>query len=112
MVLCLAANKGRSSSPLLKPTLHLLAAYSLATGSHIAVRWIPSEYNPSDGPSRGKRPDGSPWARPRDDVTSGPARTAASAAGEGVAPPSWALNEVAGASAAGGPCRVLFPAAG
>ena len=64
MVLCLAANKDRSSSPLLKPTLHLIAAYSLATGFHIAVRWIPSEYNPSDGPSRGKRPDGSSWTQP------------------------------------------------
>ena len=65
MVLCLAANKGWSSSPLLKPTLHLIAAYSLATGSHIAVRWIPSGYNPSDGPSRGKRPDVSSWSQPR-----------------------------------------------
>ena len=34
-------------------------------GSHIAIRWIPSEYNPSDGPSRGKRPDGSSWSQPR-----------------------------------------------
>ena len=50
--LCLSLAKGRSSSAFLLPTCKVILAYALATGSHIHVRWIPSEYNPSDKPSR------------------------------------------------------------
>ena len=49
----LAISKGRSSS---FGMLHVslgIAAYSLASGIRSRVRWIPSEVNLADGPSRG-----------------------------------------------------------
>ena len=53
MSLCLAATKGRSSSEMLLPTLRFIAVVSLATGHRFITRWVPSEYNAADGPSRG-----------------------------------------------------------
>lgn len=48
-----AVNKGRSSShPLLRRLRHL-AALLLASGHRLAVRWIPTDLNPADAPSRG-----------------------------------------------------------
>ena len=52
MSLCCALTKGRSSSPHLLPTCRTLAAYALACGLKIATRWIASEHNPADLPSR------------------------------------------------------------
>ena len=53
MSLCLAATKGRSSSPNLLHVCRKLACLSLATNIRIVTRWIPSELNIADGPSRG-----------------------------------------------------------
>lgn len=59
-ILCLADNlpltlsacKGRGKSSYLTKPLRKLCALSLATGSRVHVRWIPSEWNVSDRPSR------------------------------------------------------------
>ena len=51
--LCLALTKGRSSSVHLLPTCRSIFTYAVATGSRICTRWIPSEVNPADPPSRG-----------------------------------------------------------
>lgn len=47
-----SSNKGRSSSHLLLRRLRSLAAGLLASGLRLLLRWIPSEDNPADGPSR------------------------------------------------------------
>jgi hypothetical protein len=47
-----ASIKGRSSSHLLLRRLRSLAACLLASGLRLLLRWIPSECNPADGPSR------------------------------------------------------------
>jgi hypothetical protein len=44
--------KGRSSSPLLLPRLRQLASLVLASGVRLHLRWIPTEVNPADRPSR------------------------------------------------------------
>jgi hypothetical protein len=51
-VLIGAVNKGRSSSPQLLRRLRSVSALCLATGMRLVLRWIPSELNPADGPSR------------------------------------------------------------
>jgi hypothetical protein len=45
--------KGRSSSPLLLLLIRKINALLLASGIGLLCGWIPSEYNPADGPSRG-----------------------------------------------------------
>lgn len=50
--LVLATAKGRAKSKHLIKPLRQLAGLSLATGSRIAVRWVVSELNPADAPSR------------------------------------------------------------
>ena len=50
--LVLATAKGRAKSKHLIKPLRQLAGFSLATGSRVAVRWVVSELNPADGPSR------------------------------------------------------------
>ena len=60
--LALAAAKGRAGSPILAPILRSLCAHSFASGSRFSVRWLPSEYNPADRPSR--RGDGHPVPQP------------------------------------------------
>eukprot|EP00971_Amphidinium_carterae_P336519 6472929-Amphidinium_carterae.2 len=52
MVLALAMNKGRSSSYMLKKVTKFACAVGLATGHRLHVRWIPSESNVADFPSR------------------------------------------------------------
>ena len=52
--LAMAAAKGRAKSPLLTRVLLKISALSLACGTRMVVRWIPSEFNAADGPSRGK----------------------------------------------------------
>jgi hypothetical protein len=47
-----AAQKGRSSSAALHGPMRVLAAWLLATGCRLEVRYIPSERNPADAPSR------------------------------------------------------------
>jgi hypothetical protein len=48
------ATKGRARSPLLRAPLQAIAAMSIATGSRSARRWIPSEKNSAEHPSRGR----------------------------------------------------------
>ncbi|CAE7247208.1 unnamed protein product [Symbiodinium sp. CCMP2592] len=50
--LVLTATKGRRKSAHLNKQLRKLAALCLATGSKVHVRWVPSEINPADAPSR------------------------------------------------------------
>ena len=52
----LALSKGRSSMSSMNRICRQVGAVLLATGMRISCRWIPSELNPADGPSRGK-----PW---------------------------------------------------
>jgi hypothetical protein len=44
--------KGRSSAPILLRRLRSVAALVLSYGLRLRMRWIPSEYNPADVPSR------------------------------------------------------------
>ena len=61
MSLCLGVGKGRSGSRSLGHILRSIAAISLASGSRLVCRWIRSELNVADGPSRLRRPDGTAW---------------------------------------------------
>jgi hypothetical protein len=54
LALVLALGKGRGKSYELNATCRELSALSLFTGALFHVRWIPSELNPSDAPSRGR----------------------------------------------------------
>ena len=47
--------KGRSSAPTLRRPLRAIAAHVLAGNLLIYPFWVPTEHNPADGPSRGKR---------------------------------------------------------
>jgi ribonuclease HI len=47
-----AVMKGRSSSPQLLRRLRALSALVLAGGVRLSVRWVRSELNPADEPSR------------------------------------------------------------
>jgi hypothetical protein len=53
MSLCLGVTRGRSSSASLIKNCRQVAALALASGCRFHVRWIPSELNIADGPSRG-----------------------------------------------------------
>ena len=55
---CLPGNRGRSGAGTLVRPLQVLAALALATDDRFILRWIPLERNPADGPSSGRRPDG------------------------------------------------------
>ena len=50
--LTLGACKGRAKSGFLSKPLRMICAFALATGSKFHVRWIPSEWNTADRPSR------------------------------------------------------------
>ena len=52
--LVFAANKGRAHSYDMLRITQQLSALSLAGGFSYRVRWIPSEHNTADGPSRGQ----------------------------------------------------------
>jgi hypothetical protein len=52
MVVIGAVNKGRSSSQQLLRRLRFLSALLMASGIRLFLRWLPSEINPADGPSR------------------------------------------------------------
>lgn len=47
-----ALNKGRTSSFLLKDTMRRIVGYSLAVDLHFHFKWIPTDLNPADAPSR------------------------------------------------------------
>ena len=49
----LALSRGRSSTFQLRRVCSQIAALSFATGIQLCLRWIPSEWNPADNPSRG-----------------------------------------------------------
>ena len=53
MALALAANKGRSKNGFVNSILRRIASLLLVSGCALRVRWIPSERNSADGPSRG-----------------------------------------------------------
>ena len=53
LALALAAGKGRSTTARLRASLRRIAALLLACDVRLYVRWVPSERNPSDKPSRG-----------------------------------------------------------
>lgn len=55
MSVTLALTKGRSSSSPMNRVCRQVAALCLATGMTIHVRWIPSELNPADLPSRAQK---------------------------------------------------------
>ena len=53
MTAACAVSKGRAQTWRLRSVVQKIAALLLATGSSLVSRWVPSEWNPSDGPSRG-----------------------------------------------------------
>ena len=54
MVTVGAVRKMRSSSRPLMAQLRKIGAITLATGVRLTLRWIPTDMNPADGPSRGE----------------------------------------------------------
>ena len=55
MTAILAYSKGRAHTHRLRRVAQQTSAYVLASGSNVYVRWVPSEWNPADHPSRGRR---------------------------------------------------------
>ena len=55
MTMCLAISKGRSSTPSINRICRQLAALQFMTGYELRVRWIASELNPGDPPSRAQK---------------------------------------------------------
>ena len=53
MTATLAISRGRSKHFSLRRVCQQIGALSLASGALFVLRWIPSEWNPSDNPSRG-----------------------------------------------------------
>ena len=58
MSVTLALTKGRSSSSPMNRVCRQIAALTFATGMHLHLRWIPSELNPADFPSRAQSLEG------------------------------------------------------
>ena len=58
MSVTLALTKGRSSSSPMNRICRQVAALSFASGMHLHLRWIPSELNPADLPSRAQSLEG------------------------------------------------------
>ena len=54
MTATLAFSKGRAHAHRLRRVVQQTSSYLLATGSNLVVRWVPSEWNPADNPSRGQ----------------------------------------------------------
>jgi len=65
-----AALRGRSSSGSLGPVLQRISAACLAADISLILLWVPSEFNPADAPSRGKRRR-RPGNAPRSNLSSG-----------------------------------------
>lgn len=53
MALCFAVNKGRSANYAMLRVLQQIGSIALAAGLTLRPRWVPSELNVSDNPSRG-----------------------------------------------------------
>eukprot|EP00959_Pyramimonas_sp_CCMP1952_P110517 2312169-Pyramimonas_sp.AAC.1 len=49
-----AASRMRAHSRTMLGIMRRIGALSLESGSSFCIRWIPSEYNVADGPSRGR----------------------------------------------------------
>lgn len=60
LVSIFSVSKGRSSSHMLLPRLRQVASLVLASGLRLYLRWVPSELNPADEPSRRSAPPGCP----------------------------------------------------
>lgn len=71
MTAALAFSKGRAKTQLLRNVVQRVSALCLASGSTVFLRWIPSEWNPSDSPSRGGF-DASVLTRVPEDAVPGP----------------------------------------
>lgn len=50
-----AASKGRTSAPAIRGVVRHIGALLLATGTLLRLVYVPTEHNPADAPSRGKR---------------------------------------------------------
>ena len=100
MTATLAFSKGRAHGHRLRRVVQQTSAYLLATGSNLVVRWVPSEWNPADNPSRGKWVALEPCPRP----CNGPLPGSASA---GVMAGSCEEGEP---EAESGPCRAASDA--
>lgn len=53
LAVALAVDKGRSSTPGISVVVRRIASLVLAAGIYLHVRWLPSELNSADSPSRG-----------------------------------------------------------
>eukprot|EP00438_Fugacium_kawagutii_P006869 Skav205284 [mRNA] locus=scaffold1690:137803:145924:+ [translate_table: standard] len=74
-----AVSKGRAQTWKLRTIIQKISAHLLATGSSLSLRWIPSEWNPSDGPSRGAAGPSAPCRVPGDDTLAPPMQQPAGA---------------------------------
>eukprot|EP00435_Cladocopium_sp_Y103_P020803 s2513_g5.t1 len=61
LALALAISKGRAHDFGMLRICQQYAALSLASNVFVRVRWVPSEFNPADGPSRGSLQPCSAW---------------------------------------------------
>eukprot|EP00438_Fugacium_kawagutii_P032905 Skav229623 [mRNA] locus=scaffold1753:167277:170273:- [translate_table: standard] len=84
MALCFAVNKGRSSNYGMLRVLQQIGSICLAAGITLRPRWVPSELNVSDNPSRGTIAPGAHIEQPK--------QAGAKDSGEDSGP-SWA-NEI------------------
>ena len=66
MTATLAISRGRSKHYHLRRVCQQVAALALCTGSQFFLRWIPSEMNPSDNPSRGTWAPSVPSREPKE----------------------------------------------
>ncbi|CAK0903346.1 unnamed protein product [Prorocentrum cordatum] len=114
-----AVSKSRSGSRAMLHVTQSIAALSLATGPSLHYRWLPSEWNAADGPSRGRwRPTAPSALAPRDARARGPSARqrggAGAAAADGTAgsrtPGGCGRSAGAGRAAAHGVGADLEPA--
>lgn len=70
MTATLAISRGRSKHYHLRRVCQQVAALALCTGSQFFLRWIPSEMNPSDNPSRGTWAPSVPSREPKEQTVS------------------------------------------
>ena len=63
LALAMSLSKGRSHNFGMLRVCQQYAALALATNTSVRVRWVPSELNLADGPSRGELAPGSSWEK-------------------------------------------------
>ena len=61
LALAMCISKGRAHNYHMLRVCQQYSAIALATDMHVRVRWVPSEVNPADGPSRGSLLPSSSW---------------------------------------------------